>query len=114
MGKRGRRRRAAERTTPSRSGRHRSRPGDEDQKLPSRVTRKELSKYRFRSAREKVLGACLIVFGVAVVIVNYASEPNGSGEGLHVLPGGHSPLYVPLGIAIAVWGVWWTGLFDRQ
>jgi hypothetical protein len=52
--------------------------------------------------------------GVVLVIVNNASEPNDTREVLHLLPGGHSPLYIPLGIAITAWGGWWTGAFDRK
>jgi hypothetical protein len=36
-----------------------------------------------------------------------------SRVGVEVMPGGHSELYLPLGLLVAGFGSWWTGLFDR-
>lgn len=114
MGMRDRHRQAVGRATISRSGRDRPRPDEVRDAVPARITRKELSENRSRPGWQKVLGVCLMAVGVALVIVNYGSEPNGSREALDILPGGHNLLYIPLGIGITVWGGWWTGAFDRK
>lgn len=50
----------------------------------------------------------MVAAGTAVAVLNdvafFGPEP---------LPGGHSELYLVLGVAIAAYGTWWLGLFDR-
>lgn len=43
-----------------------------------------------------------------IIVLNYAQL--GGGE---LLPGGHSPLWLLLGVSIAGGGSWWFGAFDR-
>lgn len=63
---------------------------------------------RLRPGWHKVLGWSLIVGGVVVAVLNdYA------WFGSPVLPGGHSELYLLVAVAIAGYGTWWLGLFDR-
>lgn len=75
-----------------------------------RVTPRKHEELRIRSRIEKVLGVVTVVLGFALVIVNYLADLDGPD----LLPGGHSPFYLLLGVAIAVTGTWWTGVFDRK
>ena len=53
-------------------------------------------------------------FGVAVgVVVAAMNDLMLMGEDLTLLPGGHSELYLLLGVAIAGSATWFLGLFDR-
>ncbi len=72
------------------------------------------SKKRRRPIWQKVAGACLMLVGIVVVILNAASKPSSSRETFQGLPGGYNALYIPLGIAVTVVGAWWTGVFDRK
>jgi hypothetical protein len=63
-----------------------------------------------RSRVEKVAGALLITVGLVVVLTNYAEEIIDR----HLLPGGHSPLYLLLGVLLAAYGTWSTGVLDRK
>lgn len=64
--------------------------------------------FRIRPTGHKVAGWSLVAAGIAVAVLNdvafFGPEP---------LPGGHSELYLVLGVAIAAYGTWWLGLFDR-
>ena len=63
---------------------------------------------RLRPGSHKVLGWGLVLVGVVLALVNdYA------WFGSAVLPGGHSELYLLLAVAIAGYGTWWLGIFDR-
>lgn len=46
--------------------------------------------------------------GLALVVVNYLDYGDRA-----LLPGGHQEGYFLLGLAIALSGSWWLGLFDR-
>lgn len=63
--------------------------------------------FRIRPVSHKVAGWALVAAGIAVAVLNdvafFGPEP---------LPGGHSELYLVLGVAIAAFGTWWLGLFD--
>lgn len=65
-------------------------------------------RFRIRPTKHKVVGGLLIALGVVVGALNdfayFGSTP---------LPGGHSELYLLLAVAIAAYGTWWLGLFDR-
>lgn len=50
---------------------------------------------------------------VAAVAVGALNDVMLMGEGLTLLPGGHSELYLLLAFAIAVFGTRFLGLFDR-
>jgi hypothetical protein len=73
---------------------------------PSRNGRRRA---RFRPTWHKVVGWSLIGLGVAVIVVNEVDVVD-----LELLPGGHSPAYLLLGLVVAVAGSWWLGLYDRQ
>ena len=64
--------------------------------------------FRIRPAGHRVAGWSMVAAGIAVAVLNdvafFGPEP---------LPGGHSELYLVLGVAIAAYGTWWLGLFDR-
>lgn len=49
--------------------------------------------------------------GVAIAAVNDLML---MGEGVRLLPGGHTELYLFLGIAVAGTSTWFLGLFDRS
>lgn len=66
-------------------------------------------KYRFRPGWHKAVGWALVVLGAAIAVVNDLAFFE-----IRVLPGGHSELYLLLGIAVAGYGSWWLGLFDRN
>lgn len=66
--------------------------------------------FRFRPGWHKTVGALIVVLGLAVVIMNDAML----GNSFTLLPGGHSGLYLVLGVAIAGYGTWWFGWFDRE
>jgi len=55
-----------------------------------------------------VVGWSLVGLGVAVIVVNEVDVVD-----LELLPGGHSPAYLLLGLVVAVAGSWWLGLYDR-
>jgi len=48
--------------------------------------------------------------GAAVAVVN---DLQWASSGLSILPGGHSELYLLAAVAVAAYGGWWLGVFDR-
>lgn len=103
--------------SPSRrhQGRVTVRADPDDVRPPGRPAPEESSRYtprrktfRIRPTGHKVAGWSLVAVGVVVAVLNdvafFGPEP---------LPGGHSELYLVLGVAIAAYGTWWLGLFDR-
>jgi hypothetical protein len=66
--------------------------------------------FRFRPGWHKTVGALFVVLGLAVVILNDAML----GNSVTLLPGGHSELYLVLGVMIAGYGTRWFGWFDRE
>jgi len=70
----------------------------------ARYTPKVKARGPFRPTWHKVVGAGLIVLGLAIFVLNDL-------EGR--LPGGHSELYALLAISIAASSLWWFGAFDR-
>lgn len=93
--------------------------------LSERATRKEsgpvkpvassrytppVKSFRLRPGWHKTVGALFVALGLAVVILNDAML----GISFTLLPGGHSELYLVLGIVIAGYGTRWFGWFDRE
>lgn len=66
--------------------------------------------FRIRPLSHKVIGWVLVGLGVAVAVLN---DVQWASSRLRLLPGGHSELYLMLALAIAAYGSWWLGLFDR-
>lgn len=66
--------------------------------------------YRLRPGWHRLVGWLGIVAGVAVAALNDLML---MGEDVALLPGGHTELYLFLGIAIAGGATWFLGLFDR-
>ena len=65
--------------------------------------------YRIRPRWHAVVGVVQVVFGLAIVVINYIDYAN-----VRLLPGGHQEIYFVLGIMIAAGSVWWFGWFDRS
>lgn len=86
------------------------RPGEGKRRSPVEPSRRYTPPawrvYRPRS--HKLIGACLVALGAALILVNYADYTD-----LNLLPGGHQEAYFFLGILIAASGAWWFGWFDR-
>lgn len=68
------------------------------------------SAFRIRPVSHKIVGWVLVSLAVAVAILNDVQWVSST---LRLLPGGHSELYLLLALAIAVFGMWWLGVFDR-
>lgn len=66
--------------------------------------------YRVRPRWHRLAGWAGIVLGVVVAALNDVML---MGENVTLLPGGHSELYLMLGIAVAAGATWFLGLFDR-
>ena len=66
--------------------------------------------FRLRPGWHKTVGALIVGVGLAVVILNEVMLLNS----MTLLPGGHSELYLVLGVAIAGYGTRWFGWFDRE
>ncbi len=65
---------------------------------------------RLRPGWHKAIGFALIIAGITVVVLNDVMR----GSAVRLLPGGHTELYLILGIAIAASSMWWFGWFDRE
>jgi hypothetical protein len=66
--------------------------------------------FRLRPSWHRVAGWVGILLGVAVVAANDLMLIRGD---LTLLPGGHTELYLFIGIAISAASTWFLGLFDR-
>ena len=66
--------------------------------------------YRLRPGWHRFAGWLGVLSGVAVAALNDVML---MGDGLTLLPFGHSELYLFLGIAIVGSSTWFLGLFDR-
>ena len=66
---------------------------------------------RFRAGWHKAVGAGLLVLGAAIAILNDVML---LGADTTLLPGGHSELYLILGVGVAGYSTWWFGWFDRE
>ena len=67
--------------------------------------------YRLRPGWHRLAGWLGIVAGIVVAALNDLML---MGDDVTLLPGGHSELYLFLGIAIAGSSTWFLGLFDRE
>lgn len=72
-----------------------------------RVTPKAPAPY-FRPEWHRPIGWFIVALGLLVVIVNDLAYFD-----IELMPGGHSELYLFLGIGVAAGGTWFLGLFDR-
>ena len=66
---------------------------------------------RYRPDWHKIVGALILVLGIAVIVLNDVML---LGASRSLLPGGHNELYLILGIVIAGYSTWWFGWFDRE
>lgn len=66
-------------------------------------------KLRYRPPWHRGVGLALVIGGLVLVAVNVVTEFTAR----HLLPGGHSPLYLLLGLAVAASSLWWFGWLDR-
>lgn len=62
----------------------------------------------FRPTWHKVVGAALVVFGVALFAINDLALFD-----IEIMPGGHNEVWAPVAIFIAASSMWWFGWFDR-
>jgi hypothetical protein len=62
----------------------------------------------YRPPWHRILGWVLIAIGALIVVVNDAAYVD-----INLMPGGHNEAYFVLGLLVAGFGSWWTGLFDR-
>lgn len=90
----------------------RSTAGPEGVSPPSsrRTSPRRVEDFRVRRRWEKVAAGVFITAGLAVVVLNYGEDMSGP----HVLPGGHSPMYLLLGVLLIVYGAWCSGVLDRK
>jgi hypothetical protein len=65
---------------------------------------------RYRAPWHRAVGFAALIVGLGVVTANLMTEFTET----KLLPGGHSPLYLVAGVAIASYSMWWFGWFDRQ
>ena len=83
-------------------------PADRAQPDPSSRYTPRRPSIRLRPTSHKAIGWGLVLLGIAVGLANdyeyFGSSP---------LPGGHNEGYLLLAVAIAGFGTWWLGLFDR-
>ena len=70
-----------------------------------------LKSVRFRPDWHKVVGFVFLVIGIAIAILNDIVLLGASAT---LLPGGHSELYLMLGVVIGGYSTWWFGWFDRE
>jgi hypothetical protein len=61
-----------------------------------------------RPTWHRAVGWTVIGIGVVIIVLNDVAW-----AGVNLMPGGHSELYLLLGLLVAGFGSWWTGLFDR-
>ena len=78
---------------------------------PPQVQRPPRSGLSFRAGMRppwhRAVGWSLIGIGVVIIVVNDLAFAD-----IELMPGGHSELYLLLGLLVAGVGSWWTGLFD--
>jgi len=81
-------------------------------KGPPQVQRPPRSGLSYRAGGRppwhRAVGWTLIAIGAVIVVVNDMAYVD-----IELMPGGHSELYFFLGLLVAGFGSWWTGLFDR-
>lgn len=65
---------------------------------------------RLRPDWHKTVGILILISGITIVILNEIMLLNS----VTLLPGGHSELYLVLGVVIAGYATRWFGWFDRE
>jgi hypothetical protein len=65
---------------------------------------------RYRPRRHRWTGQFLTAAGLLIVLLNLLTQFTRA----RLLPGGHSPFYLILGVVVACSSLWWFGWFDRQ
>ena len=88
----------------------RTAPPQEGPAASSRYTPPHKS-IRFRPDWHKWIGRLILLAGLTVIVLNDLVLLGGPGVWL---PGGHSELYLLLGVAIVGYSTWWFGWFDRE
>ena len=58
----------------------------------------------------KTVGMLILSFGIAIIVLNEVMLLNS----ITLLPGGHSELYLVLGVVVAGYATRWFGWFDRE
>ena len=91
---------------PQSQGRGRQRTGPE----PSPRYTPSAPRYRVRPRWHRVAGWGGVLAGVVIAAVNDLML---MGEDVTLLPGGHSEMYLLLGISVGSGATWFLGLFDR-
>lgn len=91
---------------PQSQGRERQRTGPE----PSPRYTPSAPRYRVRPRWHRVAGWGGVLAGVVIAALNDLML---MGEGVTLLPGGHSELYLLLGLSAGSGATWFLGLFDR-
>lgn len=66
---------------------------------------------RLRPDWHRNLGIGLLVLGIAIVVLNDAML---LGANATLLPGGHTELYLVLGLVVTLYSTRWFGWFDRE
>tara|TARA_R100000935_G_C2714292_1_gene115336 strand:+ start:346 stop:558 length:213 start_codon:yes stop_codon:yes gene_type:complete len=64
-----------------------------------------------RPAWHRIAGWIGVVVGILIAVLNDAML---IGDGLVLLPFGHSELYLVLGVVVAGWSTRFLGMFDRD
>ncbi len=67
--------------------------------------------YVVRPAWHRIAGWIGVVVGILIAVLNDAML---IGDGLVLLPFGHSELYLVLGVVVAGWSTRFLGMFDRD
>ena len=65
---------------------------------------------RYRPGWHKAVGACILLAGIAIIVLNDAMRLEPSWT---LLPGGHQEAYLALGVIVAAFSTRWFGWFDR-
>ncbi len=66
---------------------------------------------RLRPTWHKVTGYVMVAVALTTFVFNQIMLLSPSAP---LLPGGHNPAYMLLGLALATWSTWWLGWFDRE
>lgn len=69
------------------------------------------SHYRFRPAWHRWVGVVTLILGLYVV---FANDLMRLADGVQLLPGGHSELYLLAGVGISAGSLWWFGWLDSR
>jgi hypothetical protein len=65
---------------------------------------------RYRQRWHRWIGLLTTATGLLIIVLNLLTQFMRT----RLLPGGHSPFYLILGVVVACSSLWWFGWFDRQ